>query len=657
MLPSPSKEASIITRPALYSTTGISFWGGIDPISGIVIDRTHPLHGTCVTDKILVIPSGRGSCTGSQVMLELILNGKGPSAIVTREVDSILCTGAVVAEEFFFGDDDNDDSDNDGSDADVLNGANDDGIDTGINVEDEKKLPIICAVGEQQFTKLVEAGSDSLTMKFLDDIDGNSSKGNIRIQYCGGEEAVQNEIITNNLLKRKDTLDTDSIDATSEEPLSPAAEMAMRTVLRIASISGATELIPITSAHIDAVTYIGPGGLKFARRLVELGGKVKVKTTLNSQSCDRRRWKELGVDPSLASNANSVGDAYVQLGCDEMSFTCAPYLLPSRPRMRENIIWGESNAVVYSNSVLGARTEKYADYFDICAAIVGLVPNVGVHVTENRAPSIVIDATKLIRDHLLPGMNKDIATLSGNSEDFLYEHRGFDSFFPAMGWTCGNLSDGGVPLILGFDSLPAVSGDNLKAFCAAFGTTGSAPLFHMANITPEAIGDDTIQRLLQSCGERRVEVTKADLCKSYETLDSGKGDGDDVSLVALGNPHLSLEELGRLSKMIDNDNRGKHESVRVIATLGRHVHSNGTELGFTQNLESFGVQFINDTCWCMLLDPPIIPPNRNAKILTNSGKYAHYGPGLTNRRIRFGSMHDCMEAAKTGNVRRGNGNG
>ena len=158
--------------------------------------------------------------------------------------------------------------------------------------------------------------------------------------------------------------------------------------------------------------------------------------------------------------------------------------------MGENIIWGESNAVVFSNSVslliikdisssfrssdcvysypsftqvIGAHTEKYADYFDICAAIVGYVPNVGVHVKENRLSTIVIDATELIQNHLLPNMNGDVSN----------ERLGVDSFFPAAGWTCGNLSDGGIPLILGFDQLPSVSTDNLKAFCAAFGTTGA----------------------------------------------------------------------------------------------------------------------------------------------------------------------------------------
>lgn len=121
--------------------------------------------------------------------------------------------------------------------------------------------------------------------------------------------------------------------------------------------------------------------------------------------------------------------------------------------------------------VLGARTEKYADYFDICAAIVGCVPNVGVHVPENRAPTIAIDATRLVRDDLLPSMEGDKGGEGGGDGDLF--RRGFDSFFPAMGWLCGNLSDGRIPLVLGFDALPSVSEDNLKAFCAAFGTTGA----------------------------------------------------------------------------------------------------------------------------------------------------------------------------------------
>ncbi len=305
-------------------------------------------------------------------------------------------------------------------------------------------------------------------------------------------------------------------------------------------------------------------------------------------------------------------------------------------------MWGESNAVVFSNSVLGARTEKYADYFDICAAIVGFVGHTGVHITENRKPSIVIDATHFIREYILPQIH------TGSVDE---KESGVDSLYPVMGWLCGNLSDGRIPLIIGFELLPSVSRDNLKAFCAAYGTTGSSPLFHMSHITPETKDDNVISDMLQSCGDRQVEVSKEDVVKAYMTLDSGKQSGDEISLVALGNPHLSVEEMKDLVDIISLDDRPKHNSVKIIATLGRHVQSKGDLLGYTKRLEDFGVTLINDTCWCMLLHPPIIPCNPVSRILTNSGKYAHYGPGLTNRYVRFGSMYQCIEAAKSGRMR------
>ncbi|KAL7549218.1 hypothetical protein ACHAWF_012486 [Thalassiosira exigua] len=593
MAPSAAGAASRDRLPALRSTVPLSLWGGVDPSTGVVIDPTHPLVGSSIGDAVLCLPGGRGSCTGSQVLLELILNGKAPRAIVTRDVDAILCVGAVVAEEFF-GDD---------------------------LAARGRGVPVVCAVGEEDFGRLIDRDEGTATLTV-------SKDGDVRIEF--GDEEVR----TRDLLRLDDALGPPEPDR-DDDDRSPAEELASRVLRRIAAIAGARELIPVTSAHVDAVTYIGPGGLRFAERLVELGGRVKVRTTLNSQSCDRRRWKEHGIEPSRASAANAVGDAYLALGC-EPSFTCAPYLLPEGPERGDQICWGESNAVVYSNSVIGARTEKYADYLDICAAIVGKVPNVGVHVAENRVPTIVIDARiALICVEKLVCFPTNASCSSG--------------------WTCGTLSDGRIPLILGFDALPMVSRDDLKAFSAAFGTTGSAPMFHMAGITPEATDCVTIKEMILSCGDRRVVVSKELLHESYETLDSGNDGSDDISLVALGNPHLSVSELKTLSDIFERDERPRHDAVKVIATLGRDVLSKGFELGYGQKLESFGVKFVNDSCWCMLMDPPIVPPDPTSKILTNSGKYAHYGPGLTNRRVRFGSIYECAEAAKSGKLIRQSG--
>ena len=643
--------------------------------------------------KIRSIPSGRGSCTGSQVMLELILNKTSPKAIILRDVDSILCTGAIVAEEFFpnecFRDDDDDDDGDDGrrnnlvpnmfavggenfdllEDVDFISfiAQEEDNHDDNVSVSDSKTSSVdTVLIQGRKLTQLDSIGNTS--------IDNVSGCGDTISFYTENLLQRQNHDIQNEYdndtkglkltLEEQLILNGNDKDEDESNNISTVKRLAMRTIVRVASIpllssqsknTKMTKLIPINSAHIDGVTFIGEGGLRFVEELARLGGKVEIPTTLNSQSVDRRRWGELGVSSTFATKANRVGDAYLDLGC-ELSFTCAPYLIPkSRPSFGEQIMWGESNAVVYANSVVGARTEKYADYFDICAALIGKVPLAGVHLDKNRIPGIVLDASELVRE----------ALLLSNEERDIDKSDDIDSFYPTMGWLCGHLSDGKVPLILGFNQvLDDISDDNLKAFCAAYGTTGTSPLFHMAGVTPEAFDTDVINKMLLEHEERKgqtVRLKPNDLMDAYRTLDgseyhtneSNLKDKDDssvekIDLVAFGNPHMSISELKRLTELVQKDQRQKHGDVKVMATLSRHVHTIANKLGYIKALEDFGVTFINDTCWCMMTDEPIIPSSKDAVIMTNSGKYAHYGVGLTNRRLRFGSFSQCINASKSG---------
>jgi hypothetical protein len=253
-----------------------------------------------------------------------------------------LHQGRIVAEEFFtvnpHDDQDTNDDENENDEEEL--------------VLPEGSVPIIVAVGAEEYANLNGCTTLSITRSDNNNNDPNDDDdGKVCIHYFNNDE--QKMIVTKDLLRLKDTLLHYNHSTDNEEPasfISLAEAKALRTIQRVASIHEATELIPVSSAHIDAVTYIGQGGLQFARRLVKLGGQVKVTTTMNAQSCDRRRWSTLGIDPALAKNANSVGDAYLDLGC-ELSFTCTPYLLPTRPAMGEDIVWGESNAVVYANSV------------------------------------------------------------------------------------------------------------------------------------------------------------------------------------------------------------------------------------------------------------------------------------------------------------------
>jgi len=184
--------------------------------------------------------------------------------------------------------------------------------------------------------------------------------------------------------------------------LGEATRFAMSVVVRMAEAVEATDLITIEEAHVDACALMSQSNLDFVGRLVQHGGRVRVPTTLNMVSLDLDHWEALGVPPEFAEQATRIAEAYVALGCVP-TWTCAPYQGYLAPRFGQQIAWGESNAVVYANSVLGARTNRYADFMDVCAAITGRVPNTGLHRAENPAPTkMLISAGEVLANLSVP---------------------------------------------------------------------------------------------------------------------------------------------------------------------------------------------------------------------------------------------------------------
>ncbi len=547
------------SAPLLYAEVGLSFWGGVDPFSGEVIDRHHPLSGECLAGRVLAIPSGRGSCTGSSVLMELISNGHAPAALVLAEADEILTLGVLVAQTLF-----------------------------------QRSLPVLC-IGKEAFGQLrgkAFARVDGTGLSLYDSTpDDTPAPRNDRPT----EDAHSSIELTAH--------DRALLDGSQGK----AAQVAMQIVLRMAHIQGAKYLVDITQAHIDGCIYTGPASLRFAQQLVAWGAKVRVPTTLNSISVDQRRWRELGIDPALGVPASALGDAYMAMGA-QLSFTCAPYLLDSAPKAGEQIVWAESNAVVYANSVLGARTLKYPDYLDICIALTGRAPLIGCHLEDQRKARLHIEVPPL--------SNLD------------------DSFYPLLGYHIGALAGSRIPLVSGLQQQhPNL--DDLKAFGAAFATTSAAALFHIAGVTPEALDptrviDGPLPVLKLSLEELRL---------SWQELNSARDARVDV--VSLGNPHFSLSEFARLASLCQG--RHRHPDVVLAITCGRTVLEQARVAGYIAVIEAFGAVIVSDTCWCMLGEPVIPPAARN--LMTNSGKYAHYAPGLVGRKVHFASLAECVDAA------------
>jgi predicted aconitase len=392
----------------------------------------------------------------------------------------------------------------------------------------------------------------------------------------------------------------------------PAAQMAMSILIRMAEVYGASELMDISAAHIDSTIYIGEAGLEFAERLAGLGAKVAVPTTLNVSGLDEHHWQEWSVPANWARNAQRQMAAYRSMGTIP-TWTCAPYQTELRPVFGQQIAWGESNAIAFANSVIGARTERYPDLLDICCAITGRVPAAGLHLTENRAGQLLIQLKEVPI-----ALQKDSA------------------FFPVFGHLVGKIAQDRIPVIDGLESRP--DEDQLKAFAAAAASSGTVALFHIVGVTPEA---PTIEKAFQgSPPESAVIVDYQELKKARNELTTALGER--LDMVVLGSPHFSLPEFAHLAELIEG--KKAKPGVQTLVTTNRGVASLASKAGFLRSLEDFGGKVTVDTC---ILATPMLPPEIKV-LMTNSAKYAYYAPGLLDTQVVFGSLRDCVDSAIEG---------
>lgn len=394
----------------------------------------------------------------------------------------------------------------------------------------------------------------------------------------------------------------------------PATQLAMRILARMAELFEAESFLRITQAHIDSAIYLGPATLEFAERLVEMGARVVVPTTLNVSGLDEHGWQEWSVPQDWAEHARRQMVAYQRMGC-RPTWTCAPYQTEHAPRFGEQVAWGESNAIVYANSVLGARTERYPDLLDICAAITGRVPAYGLHLDANRAGDVLFR----VRD--VP-------------ERLQHE----DTFYPVLGFVLGAVAGDRVPVVDGLTVRPTE--DQLKALGAAAASSGNVGLFHWVGVTPEAPSLEAAFR--GRAIPQAVEIPLERLRSARRELTTGQGDR--LDLVVLGSPHFSLAEFRTLAGLVQG--RQRNPEVGFLVTTSRAVAHLARQAGLLQPFEAFGGRLTVDTC---ILASPMLPPSTR-RLMTNSGKYAYYAPGLLGAEMTFGGLADCVESAVAGRV-------
>lgn len=373
-----------------------------------------------------------------------------------------------------------------------------------------------------------------------------------------------------------------------------ATRKAMQILVALGKIYEAERLVKVSSVQVSGVSYknLGDAGLEFLDGLAR-DGKAQVKTTLNPAGMSLTDWKSQGIASGFAEKQLEVIDAYRRLGV-EISCTCTPYLAGNEPAFGQHIAWGESSAVAYANSVIGARTNREGGPSALAASLTGRTPLYGLHLKENRAPTLAVDVE---------------ARLS------------FPEDFAAMGYFVGKAAKDGIPY---FRGIRRASLEELKSLSAALASSGGVAMFHIEGVTPESdVG---------AGGADSLTFTPKDLGETGSLLnDEGAPD-----FVAVGCPHCSLTELSTIARLLD----GKRVRREFWVCCSREVKRQSDEAGHSRVIEESGAKFATDTC--MVVAP--VEDLGFRVVATNSAKACHYlrNAGL---RVRFMPLEECVEEA------------
>ncbi|MCL6564146.1 MAG: aconitase X catalytic domain-containing protein [Firmicutes bacterium] len=324
---------------------------------------------------------------------------------------------------------------------------------------------------------------------------------------------------------------------------------------------------------------------------------------------DREAWAVQGMRPEdaqaiLASEAFSA-----QLGIQLMN-TCTPYQVGNVPVKGEHCAWMESSAVVYINSVLGARSNVEGRESAAAAMLTGKVPYWGYHIPENRR------ATHLV------WVDWDVESVMD---------------WGLLGYWIGEVLEDEVPVIDNIRHVPNLV--RLKHFGAAAASSGGTELYHIPGITAEA---RTVEEALQGAPPRRVwHYGARERRETWEHLNS-TGRDPEVDLVMIGCPHASIEQIWEVCRLLNG--RRVHENTELWIFTPRALRHLADRNGYTEILEKAGARLMSDTC------PAIgqFLPKGTKVVAMDSAKQAHYLPAIMGVQGWFGSVADCVEAAVTG---------
>jgi len=359
-------------------------------------------------------------------------------------------------------------------------------------------------------------------------------------------------------------------------------QRALEIIVKVGEALGASRLIKVNKAHVSGISYknIGDAGLELIEELSKSGGCFSVPTSLNPAGMDLKLWKYMNLSEDYVEKQLRIIEYLESMGAKPL-LSCVPYLI-NPPSFKEQIAWGESNAILYANSVLGARTNREGGPLALFEAIAGRAPYVELRTNEFRKPTVSVFC-KLSKESWfsqLPGL---------------------------VGFHIGSMVKSGVPYITGVHEI-FKSDYDLRLFLAGLGTAGGIGLALIKGISPEAPKE--VPKELE-----KLEVDEKELKDNYEKISV---EIEKPDAIALGCPHLSNKELYKIIQAIRLKGRA-HK--RMIVFVPRTM-SNSLSL---MKLRRYNLEIYNDTCMvvcdlkAMGIERVIVDSAKAAYYLTSQG--------------------------------------
>ncbi|RZT35570.1 aconitase X [Cupriavidus agavae] len=394
----------------------------------------------------------------------------------------------------------------------------------------------------------------------------------------------------------------------------PAVKKAMEILVALGESFGAARLVPVNNVHMagSSVLVAEEAGTRFVEDIRKQGGTFVTRVTTNPTAVDPTQWKDIGIPESDAVLQTRLTDAYADMGANTCN-TCIPYLTGNSPRFGEHMAWGESSAVVYANSVCGARTNREGGPSGLASALTGRTPEYGFHLKENRYGKFLIKVEVPLSDMT------DYGTL---------------------GYFAGKIAGQDTPVFTGIPTTPTL--EELKALSAALAASGAVSMFHAVGVTPEA---PTLEEAFGG-GEPEKVLVFGQAEKEQAEAALNKEPTDHVDWILVGCPNASVQEIREVAEALEG--KTVHKDITLWVTTAGAMYAMAERMGYIKTIEDAGGVVVRETCPFLARSRVIAPAKGYRTLTTNSAKMAFYAPGQFGLPTHYGNLQRVMNAAVAG---------